>query len=67
MWIIEFRCSRLSTSAAERFQHPIALATAETIETTVSAYRRLKVHEIVHSILNNRLGMIQLSAKWLPR
>ena len=79
-WFTEFRCGRTSTIDAERFGRPVEVAIPETIEkirNLVLADRSLKVRQIVKaigishgsvvSILEDHLGMKNVSARWVPR
>ena len=77
-WFTEFRCSRISTSDAERLGRPKEVTSQEMIDKIhdiVLNNRRLKVREIsetvnisvghVWHILHECLGMRKLSARWV--
>ena len=79
-WFTEFRCGCISTSDAERPSCPKEVTSQEMtdkIHDIVLHDRRLKVREIsetvnisvgrVWHILHEFLGMMKLSAKWMPR
>ena len=79
-WFTEFRCSRISTSDAERPGRPKEVTSQEMIDIIhdiVVNDRRLKVREIsetvnisvgrVWYILHECLVIRKLSARWMPR
>ena len=79
-WFTEFRCSRISTSDAERPGRPKEVTSEEMIDKIhdiVLNDHRLKVCEIsetvnisvgrVWHILHECLGMRKLSARWVRR
>ena len=76
----EYRCSRISTSDADRPGRPKEVTSQEMIDKIhdiVLKDRRLKVREIIETviisvgcvwrILHECLGMRKLSARWVPR
>ena len=79
-WFTEFRCGRISTSDAERSDHPKEVTSQEMVDKIHDILlndRRLKVREIsetvnisvghVWHISHECSGMRRLSARWMPR